>query len=124
MLCTPFLFASGLGQLVSNPGSPSRLNMASQSPAYPMMPLGAPGPSLVPQVGVGVPAAMARLQPLPQQQQPIEKNRLCKLEVTVHTEINYSIRFACLYSCVVSRNMRFALLLDQYYFALHGTNNY
>ncbi|CAB0005984.1 unnamed protein product [Nesidiocoris tenuis] len=73
-----FTIPAALGQLVSNPGSPSRLMAASQSPAYSMMPLGAPGPSLVPQVGVGVPAAMARLQPLPQpqQQQPIEKNRL------------------------------------------------
>ncbi|XP_066906424.1 CCR4-NOT transcription complex subunit 1 isoform X2 [Halyomorpha halys] len=68
-----FTLPAGLGQLVSNPGSPSRLIAASQSPAFPIMPLGAPGPSLVPQVGI--PAAMARLQ-LTQQQQPIEKTRI------------------------------------------------
>ena len=66
----------GLGQLVSNPGSPSRLIAASQSPAFPIMPLGAPGPSLVPQVGI--PQAMARLQ-LTQQPQPLGPTRLCQL---------------------------------------------
>lgn len=69
----------GLGQLVSNPGSPSRLIAASQSPAFPIIPLGAPGPSIVPQVA-GIPAAMARLQ-LAQQPQTIEKTRTCKHQV-------------------------------------------
>ncbi|KAL1130932.1 hypothetical protein AAG570_012173 [Ranatra chinensis] len=80
-----FTLPASLGQLVSNPGSPSRLMTASQSPAFPMMPLSATGPSIIPQVGVSVPGAMTRLQIT--QQQPIEKNRMANDATTLFPDM-------------------------------------
>ncbi|XP_014252247.1 CCR4-NOT transcription complex subunit 1 isoform X3 [Cimex lectularius] len=87
---TAFTLPAALGQLVSNPGSPSRLMAASQSPAFPIMPLGAPGPSLVPQVGVNVPATMARLQ-LAQQQQPLEKTKISNVSTNLFRDMTFPV---------------------------------
>ena len=76
---------------------------ASQSPAFPIgISLGAPGPSLVPQMNVGVPGAMARLQLT--QQQSIEKTRIsmCVYKGKFHNFPKYNIYFLkCLLSVIL-----------------------